>query len=260
VIVDLYGIERLHRTLGQGLSRDDIFMDFAAELGAPLACLPTSVPGADYEAYLASIPGALLADLYEKYGTRLLELNVRAFLGLRGRNSVNAGLRATIREQPHRFLAYNNGIVATVDGIDMANLRAGGIGISAVRGLQIVNGGQTTASLHRARRQDRADLRAIAVPVKIIKVGGADLDQMVAAISRSANSQNTVQPADFSANDPFHVAVEKLANNTWLPDGTGRWFYERARGSYGATEAKAAHSAVQTRRFKQETPKDRRFS
>ena len=73
-------------------------------------------------------------------------------------------------------------------------------------------------------------------------------------------SRRRVQPADFSANDPFHVAVEKLSNNTWLPDGTGRWFYERARGTYGATEAKAAHSAVQMRRFKQETPKERRFS
>lgn len=261
VIVDLYGIERLHRTLGEGLTRDDIVLDFVAEQGSPLPCLRTSGPAADYDAYLTAVPGRLLADVYEKYGTRLLELNVRAFLGLRGgRKSVNAGLRGTIREAPHRFLAYNNGIVATVDGIETVEAPNGSLAISAVRGLQIVNGGQTTASLHRARRQDGAKLDAIAVPVKIIRVGGADLDDMVASVSRSANSQNTVQPADFSANDPFHVAVEKLANNTWLPDGTSRWFYERARGSYGAAEAKVSHSAVQKRRFAQETPKDRRFS
>ena len=83
---------------------------------------------------------------------------------------------------------------------------------------------------------------------------------MVAAISRSANSQNTIQPADFSANDPFHVAVESLANNTWLPDQSGRWFYERARGSYGAAELKASFRAGEKRRFASETPKQRRFS
>lgn len=261
IIVDLFGIERLQRILGQGLRRDDITVDFNADFGGPLPCLKASSGGADYEAYLASIPGALLADVYEKYGTRLLELNVRAFLGLRGRKSVNAGLRATIRELPHRFLAYNNGIVATVDAIEVEDNGNGQFGIRSVRGLQIVNGGQTTASLHRAKRQDGADLGAISVPVKIICVaGGADLDEMVAAVSKSANSQNTVQPADFSANDPFHVAVEKLANNTWLSDGKGRWFYERARGSYGAAELKASFAATQKRRFAQETPKDRRFS
>lgn len=261
IIVDLFGIERLQRILGEGLRRDDIVVDFSADFGGPLPCLKASSGSADYDAYLASVPGPLLADVYEKYGTRLLELNVRAFLGLRGRKSVNAGLRTTIRELPHRFLAYNNGIVATVDAMEVEDHGNGQFSIKSVRGLQIVNGGQTTASLHRAKKQDGADLDPISVPAKIICVGGgADLDEMVAAVSKSANSQNTVQPADFSANDPFHVAVEKLANNTWLSDGKGRWFYERARGSYGAAELKASFAAAQKRRFAQETPKDRRFS
>ncbi len=99
------------------------------------------------------------------------------------------------------------------------------------------------------------------MPAKIIRVGeSANLDDMVSAVSRSANSQNTVQPADFSANEPFHVAVETLANNVWLPDGTGRWFYERARGSYGAAEFASSGKAERSRRFARETPKDRRFS
>lgn len=260
IIIDLFGIERLQRILGQGLVRDDIVVDLAADLGAPLTCIKVSGNGADYDAYLGAIPGAALASIYEKYGTRLLELNVRAFLGLRGRKSVNAGLRSTIRELPHRFLAYNNGIVATVDDIDVADLGGGLCGIKSVRGLQIVNGGQTTASLHRARRQDKLPLDGISVPVKFIKVGGASLQDMVSAVSKSANSQNTVQPADFSANDPFHVTVEELANNTWLPDGSGRWFYERARGSYGAAEFTASTRAAEKKRFARETPKDRRFS
>ncbi len=260
VVVDLYGIERLHRIFGEGLTRDDIVVDIARELGKPLPCLKASNEGAGYDAYLTAIPGALLANIYEKYGTRLLELNVRAFLGLRGRTSVNAGLRTTILEAPGRFLAYNNGIVATVDGIELIEIGPGTLGIKSLRGLQIVNGGQTTASLHRAETTDAANLEGIEVAAKIIKVGGANLDEMVAAVSRSANSQNTVQPADFSANEPFHVAVETLANNVWLPDGSGRWFYERARGSYDAALQAASSGPEKSGRFARETPKERRFS
>ena len=260
IIVDLFGIERLQRILGQGLGRDDIAVDLVKELGEPLSCIKASGDGADYEAYLAGIPGLALANIYEKYGTRLLELNVRAFLGLRGRKTVNAGLRTTILDLPQRFLAYNNGIVATVDDLEVVDHGNKLFAIKARRGLQIVNGGQTTASLHRARRQDKAKLDRVSVPIKIIKVGGANLQDMVSAVSRSANSQNTVQPADFSANDAFHVGVEELTNNIWLPDGSGRWFYERARGSYDAAEYKASGAAAQRKRFARETPKDRRFS
>lgn len=259
VEVELFGIERFHRILGQGVSREDIVVDLATMGAGPLPCLDCGYEGG-YRAYLAVVPGALLAAAYDRYGTRLLELNVRAFLGLRGRKSVNAGLRTTLREEPQHFLAYNNGIVATVDGIELQKARDGSVAVSRLVGLQIVNGGQTTASIHRAVSIDRVDVATVRVPAKIIVVPKDDLSRMVAAISRSANSQNTVQPADFSANDPFHVAVESLAANAWLPGESGRWFYERARGSYGAAEAKAALRANERQRFKRETPKERRFS
>ena len=261
VLVDLYGIERLRRILGDGLTRDDIVLDVVAEMGQPLRCLKAFSSNGDYDAYMTAIPASLIADIYEKYGTRLLELNVRAFLGLRGRTSVNAALRQTILEEPTHFLAYNNGIVATADEVGLSVSHGDQqISIERMRGLQIVNGGQTTASLHRARKQDTSSLDGIMVPAKIIQVNGENLDAMVAAISRCANSQNTIQPADFSANDPFHVAVENLANNTWLADQSGRWFYERARGSYTAAEYRASFRAGEKRRFASETPKERRFS
>jgi hypothetical protein len=255
---ELYGMERLFRVLGEGVSREDIVADLTDHATGGVPCLPAPAVDGTYQGYLAALPGAALADAYERYGTRLLELNVRAFLGVRGRKSVNAGLRTTLKDEPANFLAFNNGIVATVDRIDMDS--SGGIPrIQKLHGLQIVNGGQTTASIHRARKLDGQKLHAVLVPAKIIVVPPDDLSRMVTAISRSANSQNTVQPADFSANDPFHVRVEHLANNEWLNDGTGRWFYERARGSYGAQEARAALRAAQKRAFAKETPKERRF-
>jgi hypothetical protein len=259
VDVELWGIERLFRILGEGASRADIVVDLLEVGAGPLPCLDCGYEG-DYRAYLTAVPGAVLAKVYDRYGTRLLELNVRAFLGLRGRKTVNAGLRATLKDEPQHFLAYNNGIVATVDGIELGTGGDGAVFIKKLTGLQIVNGGQTTASIHRAVRIDRTDVTKVMVPAKIILVEADDLSRMVANISKSANSQNTVQPADFSANDPFHVAVESLASNTWLQNGKGRWFYERARGSYGAAEAKAALKPSEKQRFKRETPKERRFA
>lgn len=259
VEVELLGIERLQRILGEGASREEIVIDLEEYGLESLPCLDCGYEG-DYRAYLAVVPGTLLSKVYDQYGMRLLELNVRAFLGVKGRKSVNSGLRATLRDEPRHFLAYNNGIVATVDSVDLVKGSDGSVSIRRLKGLQIVNGGQTTASIHRAARIDRLDVSSVMVPAKIIVVVSEELSKMVVAISRSANSQNTVQPADFSANDPFHVAIEALAANTWLPSADGRWFYERSRGSYGAAEAKATLKSVDIQRFKRETPKDRRFS
>lgn len=257
---ETYDIVRLFRILGEGETRSDISVDLTALTGGGLQCLHVPAQNNDYDAYLAVIPGDTLAQIYERYGVRLLELNVRAFLGLQGRKSVNAELRRTIADRPSMFLAFNNGIVATVDDLTIRRNEVGGMEITSLMGLQIVNGGQTTASLHRAKRKDSYKLDHVAVPIKIIKVGGADLSEMVSSISRAANRQNTVQLADFSANDPFHQKIEELANTTWLEDGKGRWFYERARGSYLAAEQKAAFRKSDQKAFRQQTPKQRRFS
>jgi hypothetical protein len=256
---EAYDIVRLQRVLGEGETRADISVDLVALTGSPIPSLHVPSQDNEYDAYLAVLPGDALSSIYERYGVRLLELNVRAFLGLQGRKSVNAELRRTIVEQPSMFLAYNNGIVATVDDLGVVVDEQGGTAITFLQGLQIVNGGQTIASLHRARRKESLSLGCVSVPLKIIKVGGADLGQMVGSISRAANRQNTVQLADFSANDPFHQEIETLANNTWLDDGKGRWFYERARGSYTAAEQKASYRKTDQSAFRAQTPKARRL-
>ena len=257
---DAYDIVRLHRVLGEGETRSDITVDLKQLTGDTLPCLHIRPSNGGYEAYLAVLPGDVLSRVYHRYGVRLLELNVRAFLGIQGRKSVNAELRRTIVEQPSMFMAFNNGIVATVDDIVLEKDLMGREHISRLLGLQIVNGGQTTASLHRARWKESIKLDGVEVPVKIIHVTDGNLSTMVSSVSRAANRQNTVQLADFSASDPFHQEVETLANNMWLDDGRGRWFYERARGSYLAAEQKASYRKTDQQNFRMQTPKTRRLS
>ncbi len=259
VEIELYDMIRLHRVLGEGRTRADIDVDLVELAGHGIACLPVASGAGHYEAFLAAFPGETLSRIYDRYGTHLLELNVRAFLGLSGRKSVNSELRRTLVEQPEMFLAFNNGVVATADEVRLKR-EGGAVFLTGLRGLQIVNGGQTTASLHRARKKESVGLGSVEVPVKIIRVTQGDLEEMVSSISRAANRQNTVQQADFSANDPFHREVETLANNSWLESGRGRWFYERARGSWVAAEQKASYRTSEQRAFREQTPKARRLS
>lgn len=255
---EVWDIERLFRGMQSGLPRDEIEVDFEEMFGGAIPFLHMPRPAADYAAYLAIIPGSVLYKLYDEYGSRLLELNVRSFLQARGK--VNRGIRDTLRKEPDRFMAYNNGISLTVDDMTTVVLPDGRPAIKSVRGLQIVNGGQTIASIHRARKQDNADISSVFVPAKITIVKAGRLDEIVPKISRYANTQNVIQMADFSANDPFHVEIERLSEAIWCPGEQGRWFYERTRGQYQVAKARLGTTPARKRRFNEQMPPARKFT
>ena len=236
-----WDIRRLLRMQDPDGVPDPVEINFVERFGRSLPVLPAIEPSNEYDAFVSIIPGDWLAALYNDFGSRLLERNVRSFLQFTGK--VNRGIRDTIRNEPHRFLAYNNGISATATDVVLDETG----GIVSLRDFQIVNGGQTTASVHRMSRE-RADVAEVQVQAKITVVEGELLDELVPKISAYSNNQNKVQIADFSSNDPFHVAVEKLSRETWSPPiGSSskqtKWFYERARGQYRDEEARAGTPA-----------------
>ena len=255
---EIWDIQRLFRGMQSGLPRDEIEIDFEEMFGEAVPCLTLPKSPSDYTAYLAILSGDMIYRLYEEYGSRLLELNVRSFLQARGK--VNRGIRDTLRDEPERFMAYNNGLSMTVDELTIVILPDGRAAIKSARGLQVVNGGQTTASIHRAKKQDGVDLSSVFVPAKITTFVGETLDQLVPRISRYANTQNVIQMADFSANDPFHVEIERLSQSVWCPGEQGRWFYERARGQYQVAKARIGTTPARTRRFNEQTPPARKFT
>ncbi|QLG12193.1 AIPR family protein [Deinococcus sp. D7000] len=257
----VWDIERLQRHGAHRQQPQPIIIDLQGEFGQCIPCLKMPAGGQDYEACLAIIPGSVLAMIYREYGTRLLERNVRAFLQAGG--GVNKGIRQTIRREPGRFLAYNNGISATASSVDYVTLPDGRQAISKIHDLQIVNGGQTTASLHRAMVRDGADLGQVYVQAKISIVDPQRMTEMVPLISRYANSQNKIDEADLAANDAFHVRLEQLSHVIWAPvltDGKQTlWFYERARGQYRDAEAQCTKPA-EKKRFRARHPARQRFT
>jgi hypothetical protein len=232
----VWDIERLYRCCTSGVKRETIEIDFQSTFGQPVPCLVTQEANPDYTTYLSIFPASILIYLYGEYGPRLLERNVRSFLQARGK--VNAGIRQTIKNEPHMFLAYNNGISATAESVEIANTSNASPGIKSVKDFQIVNGAQTTASLYHAAKKDKADISLICVQVKLtILKDRKKMDEIVPHISECANSQNKIQTADFSANDPFHRKIEEWSRTIWAPATISsqkqtRWYYERARGQY----------------------------
>ena len=232
----LWDIDRLYRCVTSGKMRETIEIDFEEKFHTTIPCIENST-SSKYSVYLAIINGELLAALYNEFRDRLLEKNVRSFLQVKG--GVNKGIRDTLRDEPDMFLAYNNGISVTAESVEIVRDENGKPSIKRIRDMQIVNGGQTTASIFNAWNDKKleVDLSKVFVQMKLSVIGSAeDMDVIVPRISTFANTQNKIQVADFSANDPFHRRIEELSRTIWAPAQGGmkpqNWFYERARGQY----------------------------
>lgn len=237
---DIWDIERIHRIDSSSTGKEAIEIDFESEFGEQLPCLKAFSESDKYQSYLLVLPGSLLSQLYDKYTERLLEQNVRTFLQFKGK--VNKGMRNTIVNEPNMFFAFNNGLTATAEEITTAE-KQGSIFISKLKNLQIVNGGQTTASIYNTLKKEKADLSQVFIQVKLTIVPPEFVETIVPKISEFANTQNKVNAADFFSNSPFHWRFEELSRRVWAPSSEGglketHWFYERARGQYMTAKTK----------------------
>lgn len=261
--LEVMDIERLWRHTSEGKPREELVVDFSEVSGSPLPCVYVPGDADEYDYILTAVPGEALRFMYEKYGQRLLEANVRSFLSVRSKG-VNAGIQATLRTSPERFMAYNNGLVLVADEVKTAHLSDGTPGVLWLKGMQIVNGGQTTASIYFVKKRfSDTDLTRVRVPAKIIILKEADPareEALISDISRYANSQNSVKQSDLSANKPFHVEVERLADTVICPDGVGRWFYERATGSYNTLLARQGTTPAKLRALRDAIPPARKLT
>jgi hypothetical protein len=254
----IWDLQRLHQIQESNSGRSEIEIDLEQWLPNGLPVLKTEGKSQDFVTYLASVPGDVVADLYGQYGSRLLESNVRSYLSARG--TVNKGIKTTALSKPEMFLAYNNGITATATAVAVDS-SSGMPVLRGIHNLQIVNGGQTTASLYNLRKDTspKPDLSDIFVQMKLIVVDSAKAEEIVPDVSRYANSQNKVSAADFFSNSAFHRRIEELSRRVVAPALAGKsyqtyWFYERTRGQY--LNEKSRGGAAQARTFEARNPKN----
>lgn len=255
VTLSVWDLKRLRQFLEQGQARANLEIDFVKDFGGGIPLLKATHGDASLESYLAIIPGQQLAAIYDKWGPRLLEANVRSFLQARGK--VNQGIRNTIRDEPNMFFSYNNGLSATAETIEIERTDQGLV-LESANNLQIVNGGQTTASLHAARKTFPEQLAQIHVQMKLTIVPKEQSEAVVPKISEFANSQNKVNAADFFANHPFHIRVEELSRRILAPASSDgyretKWFYERARGQFA--DERGRRTPAERKKFDADYPR-----
>ena len=258
IFVHTWDIDRLYKINKSNSAHEPIEIEFKKfdDNNKGLQCL--QVPSIDemYDCFLAIVPGKILAKLYKEFSNELLESNVRAFLGQTGK--FNKGIRDTIRSKPHMFLPYNNGITATAESIE-TEIIDNQLTIVKLNDFQIVNGGQTTASLyHTQKKYKDADLSKIFVQMKLTVIKDKELKNIeVQNISRFANSQNKVSELDLSSNNPYFVEIEMLSRKKYVinPENKNQsrlWFFERANGQYRETLNK--QTLAQQKKFKEQNP------
>ena len=257
-VFDVWDIGRLYRLDASGRVREDMEINCVEYIPDGIPCLPVSANAGVYEAYLFVMPGEVLAKLYERYNERLLEQNVRTFLQFRG--NVNKGIRNTILNTPNMFFSYNNGIAATAESV-LTN--ANKTRIMSIKNFQIVNGGQTTASIYTAKKKNRgANLAEVAVQVKLSVIPEDKIEEVVPRISKYANTQNKVTAADFFSNHPFHLRMQEISRRLWAKSASGsmmqtHWFYERTRGQFENAQARLTPSKA--REFLVQNPRTQMF-
>lgn len=225
--------------------------DFEVELKIPALKVDSFK---DYESYLAVMDANTLVGIYDKYGQRLLERNIRTFLQFRG--NVNKGLRNTIESVPHKFFAYNNGITAVASGVEI-DMQGN---ITKIQNFQIVNGGQTASAIYASYKNAKSDISSVYVQMKLsVVINEKDQDSFVVKVAEYANTQNKVNKSDFFSNSPFHKEFKDYSRRVWAPaiGGSQRrthWFYERVRGEY--LNEQAYLTQAQKNKFQLENPKN----
>lgn len=264
ITFDVYDIERLQRLI---FSADKEYKPIEIKLKSKykhsLKMIKVPSENSVYDCYVGIIPGLLLAKIYKDEGQELIQKNVRSFLQATGK--VNKGIKISLANEPEMFMAYNNGISTIADAVEVDEKYSNNevVCIDRITGWQIVNGGQTTASIYNALQQ-KFDLNQVNVQVKLSVIKERDKSVDIASnISKYANSQNKINMSDFNANDEYHIKMEQISRRTFIPVYKGKeteqWFYERARGQY-VSELSRQITQTAKKEFKERIPKNRCIS
>ncbi|MEH7393578.1 AIPR family protein [Bacillus sp. JJ1474] len=237
ILYQIWDMERLFQLVNETQGIEDIEIDFGVLSTENLSMLKVVDKNAEFDCYVGYISGELLAKLYENWGQRLIERNVRSFLQAKG--NVNKGIKNTLRKEQEMFIAYNNGISTVAESIEAETSDSGSVyTINKIKGLQVVNGGQTTASMYYTKKDDKLDLSNVFVQMKLTVIKSTEkMNIMTSKISEYANTQNKISSSDLKANHHTLIQLENLSRNTMIPSNSGvksniRWFFERARGQY----------------------------
>jgi hypothetical protein len=253
IIKKLIDLNFLYDVLISQGNRESLVIDFENLFNHKIEVLKAA-DEENFESYLCVLPAQILSDLYKRFSSRLLEKNVRSFLQFKG---ANKGIRETIRLNPEKFIAFNNGITITSTAKEIESID-GKMFIKSLTDFQIVNGGQTTASIYFTQK-DGFSIDKVKIMAKINvarDVTEEGLDSLISDISKYSNSQTKVSTVDLSSRSPQLNKIKALSDSIVTPSGR-KWFFEKSRGEFN-TKLRIAGSNKS--RIEKEYPKNYRFT
>jgi hypothetical protein len=270
-ICDLERIKNIDQTDDDASENFTVdFSEFTEDGG--IKTLEANVQEDDISSYICIMPATVLSKLFDEYGQKLLESNVRTFLQFK--KAPNAAMKATLLKNPSDFFSYNNGLTVTASDVNLENSKDGKV-IKSIENMQIVNGGQTTSVIYFGPKEKGSqegidfrsiDLSKVFIQMKLTVIKNKDKSEEIKSnVARYANLQNAIQASDLISNHPLHRLIEKHSRKHSVPVGDNDtsvntfWFYERARGQY-ATRLRALPNKTAQRKFEELNPKHQVFS
>jgi hypothetical protein len=253
IIKHLVDLNFLYNVLISQGNRESLVIDFEVLFDYKIEVIKAAEEE-NFESYLCVLPANIISELYKRYSSRLLEKNVRSFLQFKG---ANKEIRKTIRDSPEKFIAFNNGITITSTAKEIESIN-GKLFIKSLTDFQIVNGGQTTASIYFTQK-DGFSIDKVKIMAKINvarDVTEEGLDTLISDISRFSNSQTKVSNVDLSSRSTQLNKIKALSESIITPSGR-KWFFEKSRGEFN-TKLRIAGS--NKARIEKEYPKNYRFS
>lgn len=235
-------------------NREALTIDFEEQFDFKIEAIKAA-DEKNFESYLCVLPANILAELYKRFSSRLLEKNVRSFLQFRG---VNLGMRRTLTKDPEKFIAFNNGLTITASNKEIEIIHDK-IYIKSLSDFQIVNGGQTTASIYFSQK-DGIDVSKVKVMAKINvakNISEEDLNDLISSISEFSNSQSKVTTVDLRSRNPQLNKIKALSESIITPSGR-KWFFEKSKGEFNTKLRIAGQSGKN--RIEKEYPKEYRFT
>lgn len=256
IVRRLIDLNFLYNVLISKGSREALVINFQEDFNHRVEAI-RAADEVNFESFLCVLPASILSELYKRFSSRLLEKNVRSFLQFK-KDSTNSGMRVTLLKDPEKFIAYNNGLTITASNkeIEVVNDK---IYIKSLSDFQIVNGGQTTATIYFSQK-DGIDISKVRVMAKINvakDVSEKDLDELISNISDFSNSQSRVSKVDLKSTNPQINRIKAISDSVMTPSGR-KWFFEKSKGDFN-TKLRIAGPSGKTR-VEKEYPKEFRFT
>lgn len=249
-------------------NNQEIIIDLKDEYQSELQCISTFDAENNITSYLAIMPALTLAKIYSKYKVRLIDQNVRNFLG--GKVKVNKEMADTIATRPNLFFAFNNGISSTASNVITYTDDNDRTYITRLRNWHIVNGGQTTSTIFQALKKSKETADALQkayVAVKISEVPAAantddKLKNLIPDIAKYANSQTKIKDSDLSANARYMLEMQHQSEIERTPTANPTfWYFERLRGQFLTEKSNVGGTGTQkVKKFEAERPQNQRFN